>query len=261
MPIEQLVYNDQTHIPTRIARVIRYFPQWQRNSTLIHMFATRIAEEADARVGDFWGIIGTGHTVLGDDLGLFLDFWSEALNVPISSSEDISTRKAKVLSKLTRINRIRTVDIGTIIRMFLIGPKIFVHDTTVEESNLVTVNSVSGLFIGQTIFIGATPATILNIDVQSRLLILDRKVTAHAYQVITITRVEIEEIYDQYAFNVFIDFAQIPNQVALLTAIEEAKPAHLDYTVVDLVGNQFFFDDEDSYFGSEKTLGPRIINS
>jgi hypothetical protein len=257
MPIEQFLHNDITNAPPRIRRVINYFPTWMRDSAVIHAMSTRIAEEPGSRIPDLFDLIGLAVKPIANT-GFLLNLWEETLGLAINPSDGVLFRKAKILTKLIRKQGVKVSDITTIIRFYLNTPRSFTR-SAINNSNIIPVDSLIDFFVGQNIFVGSVPATIIGINLQNSSLIIDRNINGHIFEIVTSALVQLEEDFPNYFFTVFLDLSTIYDVFALGRAISESKPAHLDYILADIITEQFFFEDEDSVFEGTATLGPRLL--
>lgn len=243
----------------RSRRILEFFPRWMQSSNLIELWSIAIAEEVTSRIGDLYFMWRrqTRPTLVTDD---GFPYWFEALQIPDNPSEPADLKRAKILSKFRRANRIRLEDIANIVRFYLDGNITFISSTT-TNSKIIQVRDVTGFTPGTQVFIGGFATSIVSIDAGRREFTLADAVTAPAYTVVADSIVEVEEDIPNYAFVIRLDASTVFDLNEMIRAIAEARPAHLDFTVVDLATDAFLFEDAASLLEGTRTFGPKVLKA
>ncbi len=259
MPKLQFEFDNRNDIHPDIDKILRYFPAIIQDSKLMQAFAVAIFEENNSRINGLARDLvmstkaeASSETIIG--------LWETAVDVASEIGANLGARRANVLSKTIRKNRIRTSDLANIARNYIAGSKTYTIHPAVDET-VVRVRSIEGFTIGNEIYIGELPVIIVDLIPKTREMVLDREVTAHAYELVTTSLVQIEEIPASYAFNLIIEIEDLLNEQGLIDAIEAAKPAHLNGTIIGGANDVWIFEDIDSTFEtSSKTFGVRVFN-
>lgn len=225
-------YNFGNFAPPRARRVLSHFPTYMRDSTLVQSVSKIIASEISSRQMDqFDEILKSTRPSLVRTPGLPL--WEAMLGLPANVGDTVDLKRARVLSKTQRRNRMREVDLARVARRYMAG---FIGHTTrtIEESRRIPVDNLSGLYTGQTLYFGPERLTIISVESAVSEVVVNRDVSLTSYSVISEAEVQIVVEHDKYIFNVLLNESEILELDALVIGLEAAKPAHLGFRIIAL---------------------------
>jgi hypothetical protein len=260
MPTLGFTFAAPTDAHPSIQKILGYWIPQVVEDPVMQAFAVAIFEENNSRFGSLIRdiLLSTKPIAASNNL---IELWERAVDAPIGTVvQNLDLRRSNILSTTIHSHRMRTSDIANVVRSYLAGQITYTRRAVNNECE-IPVQSVEGFNVGDNIFVGSVPRTIANIFPVTREICVgpSTPITTHAYELITTSLVQIEELYSSYTFNVIVEFEDVLNQTAMVNAIEAAKPAHLQANILAGAQDIFLLEDEDSLLESSKTFGPRIL--
>ena len=238
---------------TNIQRVLREFPFFMQESDLHQYMAVMASQEIGSRLRDALDAVyrnSMPSTV--EEMGI--PYWQILLDYPSLHGDTLEVARARILSKTVRFER-RVTDIANIVRLYLQGNRTYTS-ASVNQSNLIPVNSIEGFEGGQLIFIGPSRAIITEVDAAASILRLDRDISAHVFELVSDSPVIITqlfpplELYDSvntnydstnrydsdntgaYFFFIYIEKSRILSLERIIETVTDARPAHLNFMIL-----------------------------
>lgn len=180
----------------------------------------------------------------------YIDEWHDMFGIQINPTHSLALNRAEIISYMYARNRIRRVDIESIVRQFLDSPTTYVMQGYTNSRNIQVANAGAGFVIGDPIFIGSASALLESIDVARGILTLNQEIDTYPFAVVSQAEVEIREDFAAYTFEIVLNTGLLLDQTALEAAIERAKPAHLGYAIVETIAFDLGAFDEDAFDAS-----------
>ena len=214
----------------RYRRILHYFPEWMHDSALIQRWADAISKEVSSRLADDMDIVAVRSKPLSLDDDLLIEFWEDALGFSHSDERDHTLRRRRIFEKIVRRVRFRRADIASLVSLFLSGDSTFVRERS-DDTNVISVLDANGFMVGDDIWVGADNVRIEALLPNDRFR-LSRSISVYPFEVVSNSYVNIIEAPASYLFYVDIGGQRdIEDSALLQAALNESKPAHLDYRI------------------------------
>jgi hypothetical protein len=171
-----------------------------------------------------------------------LPFWEFIFNIPEVPTDSNELRRARILSYTYHHQRIRRVDIQSIVRQFISGPKAFVLQAY-NSTNKISVSNIDEFSAGDNIFIGSETSKITKVDPETTELELNSFVSPYPGALVSRNSCLIVEDFTNYTFSIYINQSFVEHLQSLIDAVNRAKPAHLAWKLWGSNGALGYYDD------------------